>query len=305
MKPQPVDPPRPNPLLLQGENQLLESAPLAWSRAPRLCHKDRTTGEDCAWIHGFWQYLRVLGLASTPGLHSQFFLEALQDRAVQGASPKVLISGAADYAMLDLVVQARQADNAGVDITVVDRCETPLMLNRWFAERAGVAVTTMHRDIFDYTGSRAFDAVCTHSFLSEMPPARWPQLLEKWRQLLRPGGVVVTINRLRADAGPGPRSFTPQEATLFRDMVTRRARDLGERLKVDASQLAGAAELYVARRRTYAPRSRDQLADLFEKAGFKVDTLLHGPVIAGARADVSGPTTPGNADYARLVARRL
>ncbi len=288
----------------QAVDPLLESAPLAWSRAPQLCSKDAATGESCAWIHGFWQYLRLLGLASTPSLHSQFFIEALTNRAAPGASPKILISGAADYSMLDLVIRA-QARDAGADITIVDRCETPLMLNRWFADRAGIAITTRHRDIFDYADTRAFDAVCTHSFLSELPPSRWPQLLDKWRQLLRPGGVVITINRLRPDAGSESRGFTPEQGSAFCNAVTDRARALGQALEASALRLAEAAEAYVARRRTYAPRSGEQLAELFEGAGFKVDTLLHGPVATGMRSDLSGPTTPGNADYARLVARRL
>jgi SAM-dependent methyltransferase len=284
---------------------LPESAPLAWRRAPQLCSKDPTTDESCAWIHGFWQYLRLLGLASTPGLHSRFFIDALAACGVAGASRKVLISGAADYAMLDLVIQAHKAGDVRADITVVDRCETPLMLNRWFAERAGTDITTRHRDIFDYTDVRGFDAVCTHSFLSELPPARWPQLLDKWRQLLRPGGVVITINRLRPDAGSEPRGFTPEQATSFRDAVTEQARSLGRALDVTALQLVEAADTYISRRRSYAPRSPQQLAELFEGAGLKVDTLLHGPVATGARSGISGPTTPGNADYARIVARRL
>ena len=47
-------------------DMLLESAPLARQMAPRLCRRDSATGESCAWIHGLWQYLRLLGLASTP-----------------------------------------------------------------------------------------------------------------------------------------------------------------------------------------------------------------------------------------------
>ena len=284
---------------------LLQSAPLAWSRAPQLCFKNPATGESCAWIHGFWQYLRLLGLASTPSLHSQFFMDALASRAFQGDSPKVLISGAADYAMLDVVHRAQQARDIRTEITVVDRCETPLMLNHWFAERSGIAITTQHRDILDYTDTRAFDAVCTHSFLSELTPTVWPQVLGKWRQLLRPGGVVITINRLRADAGSEARGFTPEQGAAFRNAVMDRARSLVGTVNADPLELAAATEAYVARRRTHAPRSREQLAELFEKAGFEVETLLHGPIATGATSDVSGPTTPGSADYARLVARRL
>jgi len=60
----------------------------------------------------------------------------------------------------------------------------------------------------------------------------------------------------------------------------------------------------MSRRSSYAVRSRDEILALFEGAGFGMDELSCGPVAAAVRHDVSGPTTPGSAEYARIVASR-
>lgn len=286
------------------DEPLLESAPLAWRMAPQLCLTASGTDERCAWIHGFWQYLRLLGLASTPGLHARFFSDTLKVCAGSSAKPRVLISGAADYSMLTVVVQAFREINVSPDITIVDQCETPLMLNRWLANREGIGITTIRRDIFGYTENRLFDAVCTHSFLSEIPPGRWPDLLGKWRQLLRPGGVAITVNRVRPGENSTAVGFTPAQADVFRAAILEKARSLGPAWQADPLELVRQAEIYMSRRRTYAIRSREDVISLFEGAGFGLDSLSCGPIDAGVRHEVSGPTTPGNADYARIVARR-
>jgi hypothetical protein len=288
----------------QIEEPLLESAPLAWRLAPDLCRKEPATGESCAWIHGFWQYFRLLGLASTPSLHVSFFTEALTARAGNTGTPRVLISGAADYSMLALVLGAYGARDVRPEVTVVDRCETPLMLNRWFAQRAAFEITTRLCDILEYSEARPFDVLCTHSFLSEFPRDYWPRLLAKWRELLRPGGSAVTINRVRPGSGPEPVRFTPEQASALRAAVLENALTLPRASGADPRLLAQAAETYASRRRTWAPQSREQILALFENAGFSMDSLSLGPVARGVPAAVSGPTTPGSTDYARIVASR-
>ena len=291
--------------MTQPEESLLpESAPLAWQRAPDLCQKAPAGGESCAWIHGFWQYLRLLGLASTPSLHVTFFPEVLARLDGDRKAPRVLISGAADYSMLALVQGAYRESDMRPDITIVDRCETPLMLNRWFAERAASGITMRHSDILDYSETQPFDVVCTHSFLSEFPRDRWPVLLAKWRDLLRPGGIAVTINRVRPGGGSAPVGFTPEQADELRAAVRDKVAALPAAARLDPALLAQAAATYAARRRTWAPQSREQILALFDDAGFRMDSLLVGPVSGRQPAHISGPTTPGNADYARIVASR-
>lgn len=282
----------------QFDPRLLESAPLARRMAPQLCPTE-AAGGGCAWIHGFWQYLRLLGLASTPGLHAAFFGDQLLDGA---AAPRILISGAADYSMLDVVASALRRGGRRADITVVDRCETPLMLNRWFAEREGLSIATVRRDIFDFAADAPFDVICTHSFLSEIPAERWPSLLGRWRGLLRPGGIAITVNRVRSGDSAAAVGFTEAQAAALRAAALEIATSLGAAWPGDPRDLARQAETYMSRRRTYAPCSRDDVARLFEGAGFRLKALSCGPVTEGVRSDLDGPTLPGSADYARIAA---
>ena len=90
-----------------SEDELLRlSAPLAFALARRYC------ASSCRWHHGIWQYLRLLGLVSSAARHQEFFQTELGALARGGALPqgggyrRVLISGAADYAMLEVVAGA-------------------------------------------------------------------------------------------------------------------------------------------------------------------------------------------------------
>jgi SAM-dependent methyltransferase len=182
----------------------------------------------------------------------------------------------------------------------MDQCETPLALNRWYAARAGLEIVTPRCDIFEYADKSGFDLICTHSFLSEFPPARRPALLARWRALLRPGGMAITVNRLRPAGGSAPYGFTAEQAVAFRSAVLANARS-GPGWP-DPADLARDTELYIARRYAYAVRSREEVAALFENAGFRIAELSCDPVKTGVRQEVTGPTTPGGAQYARIRA---
>jgi SAM-dependent methyltransferase len=291
-----------SPCVSKTDELLLESAPLARRLAPRLCHKDSVTGESCAWIHGFWQYLRLFGLASTPDHHVEFFVHAMKGVTEKADTPRVLVSGAADYAMLALVIEAYRERNIPPHVTVVDRCETPLMLNRWHAERAALEITTRRCDIFEYGESDPFDVLCTHSFFSEFPPEQRPAILMKWRQLLRPGGAAIFVNRVRPGSGPGAISVTPEQARAFGAAVLQQAQAMGAALSCDPFELARDAETYMSRRISY-PVQREEITGLLENAGFTIQDISCGPPTAAVRHDVTGPTTPAGAEYARIVAR--
>jgi SAM-dependent methyltransferase len=280
------------------------SAPLAWRLAPALCRKDPESGEDCSSIHGFWQYLRLLGLASTPDQHSGFFRCALGAVKADAGAPRVLVSGSADYSMLVQVLAAFRGSGVGPDITVLDVCETPLELNRWYAERVGRRIEIRCSDISAYREVHTFDAVCTHSFLAELSPAQRVAALAKWRELLRPGGAAITVNRLRPGAVADWARFSRDQVQAFRDAVLRRAESRKDSLGVDPTELAQAAEIYASSRRAYPVRSLEEMQELFEHSGFEVEHLSCDIVTTATGRDLSGPTTPACADYARIVARR-
>lgn len=287
------------------EEPLLESAPLAARLAEQLCRADPSSGESCAWYHGLWQYLRLMRLASTPELHADFYRQALVSAAGGTHAPRVLVAGAADYSMLAHVLAAFRGSGIEPRVTVSDVCETPLELNRWYAQRTGSTIDTRCCDMLRYPGEALFDIVCTDSFLGRFPPAERPVLVGTWQRLLRPGGHVVTVKRIRAGSGAEPMGFTFEQARAFSEKVLHAAESLRDSLQMDPVALVRDAERYARLNSTWPVRSREEIRGLFEACGFRMVSLSGAGGHAGSRVDSSGPGALGSKDYVRIVAIRL
>lgn len=286
------------------EEPLEISAPLAWQRAPELCHQDPDTQENCAWNHGLWQYLRLLDLITTPQHHAEFFKEAFARIPANAGSPRVLISGTADYSMLAHVLAIIKDRNAPPAVTVVDRCETPLFLNRWYAQQQSCSIETCRSDILEYQPASAFDVICSHSFLGQFTTSQRLQLMTKWRDILVPGGLVATVNRVRPNSAMSTVGFSEEQGRTFSATVLRKADAMRGIITVDPRQLAEQALIYASKQSAYPVKSREEIRNLFEQGGFDIEQLTCAPVKAGLDRSISGPTTPGSAEYACIVARR-
>jgi SAM-dependent methyltransferase len=276
--------------------ELEQAAALARERAPTLCRRDPATGTSCEWNHGLWPTLRLLGIVTEPALHGEFLRGALA--ALSMERPRILLSGAADHALLAQVLAAL-ADRVP-EITALDLCETPLMLTRWYAERAGIAIETRASNILDFGDERPYDAVCTHAFLSYFDRAQRVALVAKWRALLRPGGKVVTVNRLRPGSAAQWIAFSTDQVWAFRERVEAAARARG----LELPRLGRSAEIYAGRQAIFPLASAEELRALFEEGGFEVEALTLDAVAPAARLAVSVPTVPSGERYARLIAVR-
>jgi len=289
--------------MIQLDEPLSSSAPIAWRLAPTLCAQDGAADESCAWYHGLWQYLRLMQLVETPEVQAAFYREALETVRADGAAPRILVSGTADYSMLASVVAAFRARETEPDVTVVDLCETPLALNRWYAERADLRLVTRHSDILQYADADGFDAICTHAFLGRFSPEARPALFEKWHALLRPGGAVVTVEATRPGHSAPMVRFTADGVREFRAGVHRSAEELRDTLQMDPLVLAEAAERYASRHRAHPLRSEEELRDLFRRSGFTIARWSAAPPVNGAPG-LHGPTMVGTARLIRIIATR-
>jgi len=278
------------------DEALEQAARLAREQAPALCRRDPATGHSCAWNHGLWPTLRLLGLVTEPALHGEFLRGAL--RAVSAEHPRVLLSGAADHALLAQVLAAYPGRAAR--ITVLDICETPLMLNRWFAARAGIEIETRCVDILTYEDAAGYDAICTHAFLSYFDHAGRARLLRKWHDLLRSGGKVITINRLRPEREAQWLAFSVDQVWAYRARVDEAARSRG----VAIEGLGRAAERYAGRQAIFPLGTAAELRELFERADFALEHLAVAALEPGAQQQVNAPTVPSLDHYAQLIAAR-
>jgi hypothetical protein len=283
---------------------LMLSVPVTRILAPVLCRPDGPARETCRWTHGVWPYLRLFRMAPAPDRHARFLFEALGALARTGEFPRVLISATCDYAMLAHLVYAYGREKAALDVTVVDRCETPLALCRWYAKLIGRRVETQAADIFRYQASAPFDVICTDSLLSRFPSGRRRALAARWRALLRPGGKVITATRLEPDWTPPMACYTTRQKRLLGERVQQLAQRWREFLHVDPRELAADARRVARETRTYSLRSRPEVETLFMRAGFSFDrfTLAH---VAEYRSNRDpGTRRRRNRMFAQIVASR-
>ena len=269
--------------------------------APDLCETDPDTGESCAWYHGFWPYLHALNVTTRPDHHGAFYTETIGALARAG-SRRVLISGSADFNMLQRVFTAFDDADTTPEVVFLDRCPTAVALAQWYAARVGRTVDARVSNILDFADG-PFDIVCTHSFMGYFTDTQRRQLARKWASLLRPGGKVVTINRVR----PGMTEelgFTAEQAKRFAETVRQAALARTPPLDIGADALAEAAALYAANFRIRPISALSVLEHFFADNGFDIERM-DGRVVAGYEGKrAAGPTTPDGANYIHMIATR-
>jgi SAM-dependent methyltransferase len=286
------------------DEPLDESAPVARALAARHCVPDTPGREGCAWYHGFWQYLRLLGLAKTSGGHIDFLVDSLAIAAREG-SARVLVSGTGDYSMPAHVLAVYETERAPVELHVLDRCATPVALTRWYADRANASITGHVADILDFEDPLPYDVIMTNSFLGYFDLDSRSRLFARWHALLRPGGMLLLTNRIRPGKGYEPVGFTAAQASALRAAVGREAERLRGAHACDPQALAALADAYTSRFRSVPVRSSNEVVDLAQAHGFRIGRLDTTAAAGRRQGDaVSGPTTAEAADYVRLAAVR-
>jgi len=251
---------------------LHESAPLALDWSKHHCAQANGDDAGCAWYHGSWQVLRCLGVFRSIRSDDEFFIPVLAQLIHDGAR-RILVSGAADYALMARVIAAAGEQAKDLHITVIDLCETPLRLNAWYGEKAGVEVEVIKVDILSHEPKQRFDLICTHSFLCFFDQSDRKRLLQTWWDCLQPGGRVITAQRARTDDHQPVIAYSIDEVTALGDRAYRLARDQYDTQKIDPELARGLAEAYGRYHSTYLIRTAEEIQDLFEGQGFKLETF--------------------------------
>jgi SAM-dependent methyltransferase len=217
----------------------------------------------------------------------------------------VLVFGSGDYSMPAHVLWAYREERTRIDLHVLDRCETPLALSRWYARRVGAAVTTAQVDAPHYRPEHAFDVVVTNSFLGYFDRDARRRLFACWGDSLRPGGKLLFTNRLRPNSGDDPIGFSEAQAARLVEAVRREAQSRGDTIDIGSDEMVLRARRYAERFRSYPLHSADEVIDLLRRNGFSIDRLDTATAAARAENDaVSGPSTAEQTDYVRVSAIR-
>ena len=286
--------------LTNPDEPLAESAPVAWALAPRLCAGDPASIESCLWYHRIWQHLRLLDIITSIRTNTAFLLATLERLAP--THPRVLISGSADYAML---AHLRQAfGTRPLDVTMLDRCATSVAINQWYAERYGMALTPICGDALTVQGDRPFDLVCTHNFVGRFDDEARQRLVNRWHAVLRPGGVVVTTQRVRPGDQRQYSSYSHNEARALADTVAGAASVYTGELGATPEQIREVTYQYALRKRTHVIASPEGIVAPFERAGFAVSLADEGGGPAEREADRPSSTAGPDTYRMRIVAVR-
>ncbi|MEO3429857.1 class I SAM-dependent methyltransferase [Pelagibius sp. CAU 1746] len=284
---------------------LAESAPLARQWAADLCWHDPKDGESCAWYHGAWQTLRLLGIVTTLTQQSELYIDALRPLIAAGGHKRVFLSGSADYGLLSVVLEAFGKEAVTPEITVVDRCQTPLELCRWYAGRYGYAIETARSDLQSFRAPAPYDLICVHSLLSCVPVEHHAEIVATWHSLLRPGGILMMANNLYIGNTAKVSRFTPEQITAYQDRVAKAAETCPTPDALPpAADLRNMAATYASHMSGSIISSREQLTGLLEKQGFVLEETRFGNLVKNRNHQRSGAPTPGKREYAWIVARR-
>jgi hypothetical protein len=274
---------------------LLASAPIARAVAAAMC-------PGCGAYHGLVQTLRLLGVTASPQRHGRFYREQLTAVATRGGA-RVLIAGAADYAMLAHVLAAYAQAGARARVLAVDRCPTPLALSRWYAATDLTAIATATADLAGFEPPEPVDAVITDSLITLLEPTARVRALASWKAALSEDGRIITTLRLL----PASDWITPDPDAIedFVAWVLDEARLRVGLVPLDLPDLAEAARSYAQAPMLSWPVSGvEELEAIVDEAGLGVEHLevleLEG---RGARGG-AGPGAHREATYARIVLRR-
>jgi SAM-dependent methyltransferase len=286
--------------LTNPDEPLAESAPVAWALAARLCAGDPRSHDSCLWYHRIWQYLRLLDIITSIRTNTPFLLATLARLAP--SHPRVLISGSADYAML---AHLRHAYGARpLEVTMLDRCATSVAINQWYADRYGLAMTPVCGDALAIDAGRPFDLVCTHNFVGRFDPEARQRLVNRWHAVLRPGGVVVTTQRVRPGARARKASYSEAESRALAENVVAAATGYTGPLGATPAELGEATYEYACRKGSYVIESPAEIVAPFERAGFEVNLADQGGGPAEREADRPSSTAGLETYRMRIIATR-
>ena len=247
-------------------NSLKISANLMYDKANELCENE-IFDSNCTWYHSVWQYLRLLNVVSTPVWHDEFYTKELFESLDSGYN--ILISGTADYSMLVYVAEAiKKLNLRDTKIYVLDSCKTPLYCCKWYAEKNNLIINTVNENILKYEKNNFFDVICTDAFLTRFDKKIVPEVIEKWRNLLKNDGKIITTVRIH-DKNDSDSSNKEETINHFINNVKLKTVENKKYIKFSPEQMADLAENYIRKMKSNNLGDEKDILNLFEKFSTK------------------------------------
>jgi len=281
------------------------SAPFALEWAKASC-VEVAAHPSCEAYHGFWQYMRLMGLGKTLSGQSARYLSTLEQLAREWAGhpaagpPQVLISGCADYSMLAHVLHACGRLDPPVAVTVLDVCATPLLLNQWYARRTGVPIAVVRSDILQHHPAKAYDLIITSSFLGYFSPGVRPRMFQGFAAMLRAGGRLVLANRIRSGSETDAVGFSAQQTDDFAARAAQLCGTLPAAASLTPEDASRMARSYAQTFKSYPVSGEESLKSLARSSGLR---WIDGRQVPSTmlQAQFNGPSIGDGSDYLFVI----
>jgi len=274
---------------------LAEGALLAGGISEKHCG-ELPYGGHCGRTHAIWPGLKLMKQVGSPAADAAFYRSVFAGLPASGTPLRTLISGSSDYGILEQVLTA--AAGRPLEITVTDACETPLVLCRWYAERAGCAIATRKTNILDFRADAPFDLIFAHGFIEQLPAAHRPALAALWQRMLAVDGLLVFVSIIRNLAEAEVERAARRPTAQVRAIVDKANEALPPALRLPVDATIARLERFWDSRAPSDLRSEEEIIQLLERAGFSLGQIAEG------FAEVPGRAGLGRSRRVRLVGRR-
>lgn len=280
---------------LDLEEPMITTAPIANFLSEVVCKGGYMSKEDCSWYHSVWQYLRIFNMVSTPTWHANFYKDALGNLAKTGSYQRTLVSGTADYSMLAHLIWSYRLQNVEPKVTVLDLCETPLLLCKWYAKLISGDVDTYVGSIFEHDPPDKYDLIVTDAFLTRFTSSERISVVNKWSSLLRSNGCIVTTLRIEPSMTEECVKTTSLQSDAFRRRALQEATRWQDFLDKSPEEIANKSQRYAERMVSYSIKSIEEIEKLFIENNFKIDEIKTSIV----------PGEMSSTMYAEVIAKRI
>jgi SAM-dependent methyltransferase len=272
-------------LLVKFTEDIPKLASEASDLATRLC-------DTCRNYHFVFPYLRLVG-ALRGAEDGTFVIKSVIADTIASDRHRILIAGAVDTGLLALVAEATTGHKT--NITVLDRCETPLELCRRFAGRWSLPIETLHVDLRDFSVESSFDIIFSHMTLTFIPHDCRLDVLSRLRRSLRPNGRLIIQFRIKGQF-EGDKLLKYGES-IPKDLIERLV-GMNVVLPEPHEAFRRRIEAYTAERYARAGTEGEygEVERLVEAAGFTIEKII--PI----RSDNFGPFAQTTAIISKFLA---
>jgi SAM-dependent methyltransferase len=201
-------------------------------------------------------------MVSQPNWHLKFYQTELARDIPENSS--YLICGAADDAMLTIVIRTLTATGFSAETTMLDLCKTPLTYSKmtFGAKSHHIKISYIEADaLFLPFRNDSFDVIVSDAILTRFKKEEKKTVISEWWRVLRQNGKIVTTARLEE------KDKVYVASKEARKQFVEEGRKLSIEHGLDPTKLANLAWVYSGKMKSYPFASIDQIRKLL--SGFE------------------------------------